>query len=297
MKNGKKIFGIFLMTMLILLSVVNVSRVSVYGDTTGQKQYVYDFSGLYSDEETETLTALCREKSQKQKIDFVILATSEAEGKSSMTYSDDFMDENHLGFEDDGRWDKSCVLLLFDFDNKEVYINTTGIAILCIEDDDIENILDEVFEYIPQKDYVQAAKAFINAADKVITSNKKSYAGKYLDEWEDFDGTYEEFDRTYVHVRHNVFYSLKNPVTCVIISLLVAGIVTLILAYSNKARMTANRFTYMNKRDLRIHVANDFFIRTTTRRYKMSSSSGGGGGGSYHSSGGGHSHGGGGRHM
>ena len=130
----------------------------------------------------------------------------------------------------------------------------------------------------------------------MITANKKSYAQKYIDNWNDFTGTYEEFYKKYVNVSHNAFYGLKSPVRCALIALVIAGITVLIMACGNKSRMTASRFDYMNKRDLKVHVAQDLFIRTTTKRYKISSESSGGHGGSFHSSGG-HSHGGGGRHM
>ncbi len=299
MTSLRKSFIILFIVVGLVIPLAKQEETKAYGDSQGDKQYVYDMSEIFSDEEMEELTALCKKKSQKQKIDFAIVSTNDTGGKSPVTYSDDFMDENRMGYEDDGRWDKSCVLLLFDFENREVYINTTGIAILCVEDDDIETILDDVFEYIPHKDYYNAALEFLDTTDSIISSNKKKYANQYLDAWEEFNGTYEEFDRTYVNVTHNVFYSLRSPVRCLLISIVVAGIAVTVMTINNKAKMTANRFTYMNKRNLKVHVANDLYLRTTTRRYKISSESSGGGGhgGSFHSSGGGHSHGGGGRHM
>lgn len=294
-KLMKSLKGIVFMIVLVM---VVFGTVNVYADTN--KQYVYDNAGIFSESEIDELTEQCEETSEELEIDIVILTADNTHGKSSMVYSDDFMDENGLGYEDDGRWDKSCVLLFLDFDNQEVYINTTGLGILCVEDDDIEDILDDVFEYIPQKDYRNASVSFISSTRDVVQRNKAEYANEYMDDWENFNGTYEEFYDTYVDQSHNTLYMFRNPLVSFFSAAIVAAVVVAIMASQSKSRMTVDQYTYMDRRNLKVHVATDRYTNTTTKRYKASSSSSGGGGGhggSFHSSGGGHSHGGGGRHM
>lgn len=285
-------------TCLLIFLAVILQKETAFADSS-DKTYVYDMAGIYSDDEIEYLSEECQNASERVEIDFVITTTADTGYKGYVEYADDFMDDNGLGYEDDGRWDQSCVMLLLDFDNQQVYIDTTGFAILCIEDDDIENILDDVFEYIPERDYYNAASVFINKTYDVIVENKASYADEYLAQWKNFDGTYEEFEDEYVNITHNIFYNLKKPYVSLGISLLTAFVVTLIMGSGSKAKMTADRRTYLNRSNVRMHLMTDQYLRTTTTRHKINTGSSGGGhhGGSHHSSHGGHSHGGGGRHM
>lgn len=107
--------------------------------------------------------------------------------------------------------------------------------------------------------------------------------------------------KKYVNVEHGPFYILRNPIPCLIIALIVAGVAVAFMSYSNKARMTVTGNTYMDKNEFRMHVCSDRYINTTTTKTRISSESSGGGGGSHggsHSSGsGGHSFGGGGRSL
>ncbi|MBQ3664859.1 MAG: TPM domain-containing protein [Lachnospiraceae bacterium] len=288
---------VFLCVLLVLPVMLQMSN--AFADNSDDKTYIYDMAGIYSSEDKSVLSQKCQEVSKKVEIDFVITTTNDTNYTGYVKYADDFMDKNGLGYEDDGRWDKSCVMLLLDFDNQEVYIDTTGFAILCIEDDDIEDILDDIFVYIPDKDYYNASLAFIDSTYRVIVDNKASYADEYLDEWKNFDGTYASFENTYINVTHNAFYRFKKPYVSLFSAMIIAGIVVLIMASGNKSKMTADRRTYMNGRNVRMHFMQDQFLRTTTTRRRINTGSGGSGhhGGSHHSSGGGHSHGGGGRHM
>lgn len=294
MKKISKKLSLCLLAALLLFCVFQPLTANAKSDKT----YLYDMAGIFDDSQEELLIRECENASEQVEIDFVITTTMDADGKDYVTYADDFMDEKEMGYETDGRWDKSCVMLMLDFDNQQVYIDTTGFAILCVEDDDIEDILDDMWEYVPSKDYYHASTTFIQSTLKVIQNNKKAYADKYLQKWKEFDGTYADFDKKYVNVTHNFFYKFKRPVVSLIYALVISGIVVLIMGCDNKAKMTADRTTYLNRKNMKVHLATDQFLRTTTTKHRISSSSGGGGhGGSHHSSGGGHSHGGGGRHM
>ncbi|MDY6328066.1 MAG: hypothetical protein SPL51_01130, partial [Lachnospiraceae bacterium] len=223
-------------------------------------------------------------------------------------YAQESVLNNYLGYEDDDRFDKSAVLFLIDLDerNNDTYIVTEGLGILLIEDDDIENILDDVYAYIDSDlnltDFYTVCDVFLDSVSDTMLENYNDYGYDYMDDWEKFDGTYEEFDKKYVNVEHGPFYILRNPIPCLMIALIVAGVAVAFMSYSNKARMTVTGNTYMDKNEFRMHICSDRYINTTTTKTRISSeSSSGGGGGSHggsHSSGsGGHSFGGGGRSL
>lgn len=313
--------------LAIMMITLSVNRYTVLADndevvddngndTTGEensnevaksteKIYVDDAAELIPDGEEVKLVEKCKKLSDKCKVDIGIATTTDAKGLSSKEYAQESVLNNNLGYEDDDRFDKSAVLFLVDLDNKETYIVTEGLGILLIEDDDIEYILDDVYAYIDSDlnltDFYKVCDVFLDSVSNTMLDNYDDYGYDYMDDWEKFDGTYEEFDKKYVNVEHGPFYILRNPIPCLIIALIVAGVAVAFMSYSNKARMTVTGNTYMDKNEFRMHVCSDRYINTTTTKTRISSESSGGGGGSHggsHSSGsGGHSFGGGGRSL
>ena len=271
-----------------------------------EKKYVDDAAELIPDGEEVKLVEKCKKLSDICKVDIGIATTTDAKGLSSKQYAQESVLNNNLGYEDDDRFDKSAVLFLVDLDNRETYIVTEGLGILLIEDDDIENILDDVYAYIDpdlsRTDFYTVCDVFLDSVSNTMIENYNDYGYDYMDDWEKFDGTYAEFDKKYVNVEHGPFYILINPIPCLMIALIVAGVAVAFMSYSNKARMTVTGNTYMDKNEFRMHICSDRYINTTTTKTRISSeSSSGGGGGSHggsHSSGsGGHSFGGGGRSL
>lgn len=269
-----------------------------------EKRYVIDDANLLTDSEMEILEAKCKVLSDECEVDLAIASTNDALGKSTKEYAQDCVLDNNLGYEDDDRFDKSAVLFLVDLDNMETYIVTEGLGILLVEDGDIENILDDIYEYIGsgRYDYYNAYDTFLDSVSETIIRNYNDYGKDYEEEWETFTGTYAEFDKEYVNVEKSAFYVFKSPVICLAIALLVAGVAVAVMSYSNKAKMTATGDTYMDRNEFRIYLRDDRYIKTTTTKVRIDTDSGsGGGGGSHggsHSRGsGGHSFGGGGRKL
>lgn len=315
-----------IIVLAIMMITLSVNRYTVLADndevtndssdTTGEgnsegtvkstaKKYVDDAAELISDSEEAKLVEKCKELSDECKVDIGIATTTDARGLSSKQYAQESVLNNNLGYEDDDRFDKSAVLFLVDLDNRETYIVTEGLGILLIEDNDIENILDDVYVYIDsdlsRTDFYTVCNVFLNSVSQTMIDNYNDYGYDYIDAWEKFDGTYAEFDKKYVNVEHGPFYILRNPIPCLMIALIVAGVAVAFMSYSNKAKMTVTGNTYMNKNEFKMHICSDRYINTTTTKVKRSSDSSSGGGGSHggsHSSGsGGHSFGGGGRSL
>lgn len=314
-----------IIVLAIMMITLSVNRYTVLADndevtndssdTTGadnnesakstEKKYVDDAAELIPDGEEAQLVEKCKELSDECKVDIGIATTTDARGLSSKQYAQESVLNNNLGYEDDDRFDKSAVLFLVDLDNRETYIVTEGLGILLIEDNDIENILDDVYVYIDsdlsRTDFYTVCNVFLNSVSQTMIDNYNDYGYDYIDAWEKFDGTYAEFDKKYVNVEHGPFYILRNPIPCLMIALIVAGVAVAFMSYSNKAKMTVTGNTYMNKNEFKMHICSDRYINTTTTKVKRSSDSSSGGGGSHggsHSSGsGGHSFGGGGRSL
>lgn len=70
-----------------------------------------------------------------------------------------------------------------------------------------------------------------------------------------------------MNVEHGPFYILRNPIPCLIIALIVAGVAVAFMSYSNKARMTVTGNTYMDKMNLECtYAATDISILLLRRR-------------------------------
>lgn len=298
LKKALSVISIVFIYVLIMDSMV-------YGETDTvdlDKEYVFDDAELISELDEEALNLRCQETSRQLEIDIMVATTYDTNGRSAGSYAEDLIIDKDLGYEEDGRTEKSCVLFLVDLDNSETYIATSGLGILCVEDDDIEQILDQVYNYI-RSDYYMACLAYVDKTADRIEHNLHAYANEYVDEWKNNKYDYKTFEKKYVNVEHNMFYRLRNPVVCLVISAIIASVSVILMAYNNKAGMTANGNTYMDRNEFRIHLKEDRFMNTTTTKHRISSSSGGGGshrgrrGGSHHSGRSGRSFGGGGRKL
>lgn len=258
-----------------------------------EKQYVYDDADTYTDEQEEKISDECRKYSEKIKIDIVVMTTNNTNGKSSETFADDYMDEFHMGYEDDGRFDKSCIMLMFDFDNQMIYFDTTGLGIYYIDDDYIKTMYDDVYDDTHYtKDYYQGAITFIRDAYSEVESNRDSDIEK---KWAKFDGTYEEFYDKYL--KTTIFTIFKSIPIDLFGAAVITTIAMLIMVHQNKAKMTAGAANYKDMANSCLNISNDRYVRQTVSTRRINTESSGGHGGSFHSSGGGHSHGGGGGRM
>lgn len=129
------------------------------------KDYVYDQADLLTTEEEAELQKQAEFYNDKWNMNFLVVTTDDAEGKSSMEYADDFYDICFLeDSEEDG------VLYLIDMDNREIYLSTSGEAIRYLTDSRIAYILDEAFERVVVEDYYGTFAAFFEQTDEYLNS-------------------------------------------------------------------------------------------------------------------------------
>lgn len=297
-----------LLSALVMTSVCVSGYTPVSGDghpdewEIDNNQFVYDYADAFTDSEELELQELCEEVGKELELDLVVVTTNEAGNKTSEQYADDFYDQGRYGYEEEYG---SGVLFLLDFDNSNMWISTSDLAMLYIDNDiDVDTILDAIEAETDKKDYYASAEAFVGAVSDIVETNKNDSEFEELaDRWD--QGGYEEYDEfedvysSQIMEAHEdtVFTALKNPLLCLGIGAAFALIVVLFMCFSSSTKMTAGSKTYMKSGSFNILRRFDKFTHTTTTTRQVNSSSGGGGSSSGHRSSGGRSHGGGGRRL
>lgn len=272
--------------------IVFVMSIMFCGYTKEYDEYqskVYDGAGLFTEYEIDELQKKCVSSAKQTKLDVVVATINDSQGKSSMVYADDFYDDMGFGYDQGG----SGLILLMDMDNREIYISTEGIAIQYFNDNDIDNVLDNLYNYMVSEDYYNAALTFINEVNSHV-SRINNYYYDDVESW--FDGDYTDYEDFEEDSHESIF---ANPLIDLSAAAVVSTIIVLCMTSKSKSRMTVNANTYMNRNKFNIHRSMDTYLRTTVSKTKIQSSSSGGGsghsGGSHHRSSSGRSHGGGGR--
>ncbi len=240
---------------------------------------VYDDANLLTEEEERLLKVEIDTFIEKYDMDMVLVTTNDnSSAGSTKHYAQDFYDNNGFGIgnTNDG------ILLLIDktYGNNELWVVTTGEAILVYDDGRIDIILDNVVASKPNG-YYSMFSSFIstasNYADKGVSpSNKDSYIDSNGD------------------LRHKRVFPW---LLITIITLIVPSVIVGILVAKNKMIKKATQATaYLDQNSVEYTRKEDRFITThTSSTYIPRDTGSGGGGSSIHSSHSGVSHGGGGR--
>lgn len=244
---------------LALLAVVLVLGSGV----RAAKDLVVDQAGVFTSDQARLLEEAAAALSEKHALDLVIVTTNDTGGRSSMEYADDFFDYNGYGV----GADFDGVLMLIDFQNRMVWISTSGRAIDILTDRRIEGILDAMEAGMIASDYYRASQAFLDA-----TAN---------------------------YLRGNSLTLVESILSLLASAGIGAGVIGNVRSrYKGKAGRPV--FLYQNNSLVDMGVVADNLTRTyTTSRVipRPPPSAGGGGGSTRHTSGSGRTHGGGGRRF
>lgn len=259
-------------------------------ETFAESDYVYDYADLLTTEEEAELQNYAETFKSEWKMNFLVVTTDDADGKSSMDYADDFYDAR---FPEDTEADG--ILYLIDMDNREIYLSTCGTAIRYLTDSRIDRILDEAFEDVADGDYYETFVTFFDET------------GDYLNQGIPSD---QYNDDTETGERDYYYDSYEEPKRITMTEFLIAlaaalaaagGTVSFIVA---KYQLKFEDFHYNAYTDseMQLSVKEDRLVNqfVTHRRIPRNNGSAGGGGGSrssVHRSSSGRSHGGGGRRF
>lgn len=285
MKNTflKRISALALLVLLVLpITTVRAANLTAEGKTQGQPVgkstvYIHDLADLLTDQQEQDLLKHVQSYCKDIQYNILFLTTNNAEGKTTLVYSDDYMDQLFPH-------DNENIAFVIDMDNRKIYINTMGTAIQKLSDDMIDKALDKAYPSVKNKDYNGCMKKMSSyCLDKLASapSNGGSHSG----------------------TQHRSFFLvfLSRMGRYLVFSIVVAVIVAVALVMNHKkANRAQPSTTYVGQDDYEVTDKQENYIRTyetVMHDYykKSSSSSGSHSGGSSHRSSSGRSHGGGGR--
>ena len=259
----------------------SVKKAALATPKVDASEKVYDFADLLTESEELALYNKIMTFINTYNMDMVIVTIDTNNKRSATSYADDFYDYNDFGIGStfDG------LLFLIDMDNREMWISTTGKAIIMFDDYRIDKILDETYKYISTKNYYNCAKAFIekssNYASIGIPSSNSDYK---IDE-----------NGNYVRTEYEKYFPIFG---IIIFSLIVSSVFIAIACYRHKTIRKATRAKhYLVKDSFKLTESEDRFVTTHTSKVYDPPSSSSGGGSSSHRSSSGRSHGGGGRRF
>lgn len=288
LKNAMRYFLAF----AVLLCASQTALAAI--EQADPSQLVYDYAELLTEEERTALAEECVQFSADTGLTAAVITIDDAGGLSAREYADGFYDGN--GFPDDG------LLMLIDMDSRTVWVSTCGAAETEISEGEIEQILDEVFFWLPDGEYAAAGSAFLSAA-------REAYAPEKTPVPESSEPTSPE-EPVPAPLRPSspqekgsaLGEGLPGMLGFSAVFGLAAGGITLLIMlalHGRSARTTVGRRDYLAGDGLRLTRREDDFLRSYTSRVKIpqndSPPRGGGGVRSGGFSGGGRSHGGGGR--
>lgn len=221
---------------------------------------VYDFADLFTDSEEQDLYEKASNFMDKYNMDLAIVTISENNKSSEVAYADDFYDYNDF--------DNNGLLFLIDMDNRQIYMSTSGTAIKMYNDNRIDYLMDQVFQYMTDKDYYEGTSKYISLLSSLA------------------DKGYPKSGESFVSDKTVILYSL-------IASFVITLIVMIVLISKNKLVRKANEAkAYLVDDSVKVDVVEERLVSTHTTKTKIEHDSGGGS--STHSGSSGISHGGGG---
>ena len=258
----------------------SVKKAALATPKVDASEKVYDFAELLTESEETSLYNQINTFINNYNMDMAVVTIKTNNKSSARDYADDFYDYNEFGIGStfDG------ILFLIDMDNREMWISTTGQAIIMYDDYRIDKILDETYKYISQKDYYNCAKAFVEKSSSYALAGKPSSNSNY------------KIDKNGDYVRVNKESSF--PIFGIIVfSLIASSIFVGIACFMHKTiRKATQAKHYLVKDSFNLTKKEDRFVTShTSKVYDPPSSSSSSGGSSTHRSSSGRSHGGGGR--
>lgn len=262
----------FLVVHIILLILILAKPVAASADykVSDTSRKVYDYAGLMTEEEENSLETYAGQLSAEYGVDFVVVTITENNRVSAQDFADRFFDDNYFGQKSGKReYGKGDgMLFLIDMQNRDIALSTAGLLHRAMGDEEVNHLLDDAVGYMRSESYYEACKSALK--------NSARSADGYL--------------------------SSRNVISIVIPAVL-AGLLTavtlgVLVSFSKKSKPATEAGRFIVPDSLNIRYQSEIMTGTYTSVTpipKSTQSGGGGGGGGSHTSSGGASHGGGSR--
>jgi uncharacterized protein len=280
----RKIRSLFALLIMLLILPSGISTVKA--ETFDRNQYIYDNAHLLTAEEAAGLQGLASERGQESETAFIIITLDHTNGKDIVQYVEDFYDEYGPGY--DQPYGNTAIIAI-DMNERDVYLAGFKKAEQYLDDSRINLIREEITPNLSAGQYFDAFSTFINRANEYMAIEPEPDDGR--DSYSGGNGSIgsPQVNHGYVGVGQPsppLFFQWWFQI---IVSLIVAGVVVMIMAYRSGGKVTVNARTYMDGQRSRVVNQYDNYVRQTVTKVKKPSNntnSGGGGG----VTGGGHSH-------
>lgn len=228
----------------IVMIVVLFVSFSIFSPSAyALEQKIFDEAGLLTENERRELEELATTIGDKWNIDIIIVTTNDAGGMSAQRYMEIFY-EDKIVEQGLKKWNAS--VLAVDMGRRDYSIGNFYKAKFHIEGERVDGVLDGIWPYMRDGDYLKAFEKYILLTD---------------------------------------YYMGKGPVNPIfhwwvqlIIAAVVGAVAVLVMAYNSGGRVTVSDRTYMNTSTSRVLSRKDKYIRTTITKTHRPKSSGGGGG-------------------
>lgn len=214
--------------------------------------------------------------------DIVILTVNSTNGRSIVSFADDYYDYNDYGYDSES----SGLIFVVDMGGRQWYISTCGRAISAFTDYGLDKMGEKAASYLSNGNYYSGFSKFIDIADE------------YIDQFESTGIAYDvpkhssSYDYEYGYERSKA----KTLLVAALCGLITAFIVSMSFKSQLKtAKMQTNAQHYIRMGSFHVTHSSDQFLYKNVTKTKIESSSGGGsyrGGSRTHRSSSGRSHGG-----
>lgn len=255
--------------------------VTVFLLTTGfsyvqDKQRIFDYSGLLMTSEVEEAEEVLKKQSLEDKVDYAFVSTNDLQGYNAKEYMKLFISTKQMGYD---KVDGDSAILLVDLQNKAVWVGTGGTLSELFQDTDISGIVSDILPYTQRNDFEGAIQVFAHNIHSKLESknaltNRSSMASvdesiqyEYSDEDTDAQDmkSDQKDDKKYEEERDGLF---RNPLTCLLIGAVLAGLVVFTMIQSGKSSMQVSADTYTTQVRVNPYTKQDIFIRTVTQKTK-----------------------------
>ncbi|WP_059174095.1 TPM domain-containing protein [Bacillus sp. FJAT-27445] len=275
-----------ILVLMMLLLVLPWGMSTAKAETFDRNHYIYDEAHLLTDDESAELQHVASEHGKERETAFIIITLDGTNGKDIVQYVEDFYDEHGPGYDQPHG---NTAILAIDMNERDVYLAGFKKAEQYLDDSRLDLIREEMTPDLSGGHYIDAFSVFINRAYEYMGNEPDvgngSYTGSGLIGSPQVNNYYEFAGQP----TENIFFQWWFQL---IVSLIIAGVVVMIMAYGAGGRVTVNARTYMDSNRSKVMNQYDNFVRqTVTKQRKPSNNtnSGGGGGGGGVTMGG-HSH-------
>jgi uncharacterized protein len=272
-----------LVLLMMTLLVLPWGMSTVKAETFDRNHYIYDYAHLLTDEESVELQHVASERGKERETAFIIITLDDTKGKDIVQYVEDFYDEHGPGFDQPHG---NTVILAIDMNERDVYLAGFKKAEQYLDNSRLDLIREELTPDLSDGQYFDAFSVFINRAYEYMgnepDNGELGYTGNGSIGSPQENISYDIKG----HPSKNIFFQSWFQL---IVSLIMAGVVVMIMAYRAGGRVTVNARTYMDSQRSKVVDQYDNFVRqTVTKQKKPSNNTNSGGGGGVTR--GGHSH-------